>query len=394
MTWRVQCFNRIADRGLDRLRQAGCEVGTDLENPDGIILRSKVLSEALLGDSVLAVARAGAGVNNIPIEICTGKGQVVFNTPGANANAVKELVVAGLMLSSRDILGGAEFVKSLASLPSDQFGTAVEAEKKRFAGREVAGRTLGIVGLGAIGSLVANAALELGMDVVGFDPALSVEAAWRLSSAVEKMESLKSLFAKADYITLHVPDMPATRGMIDAEAVSQMKTGSVVMNFARAGIVDLAAVTNGLQTGQLGCYVTDFPSPELLQQPNAIALPHIGASTEEAEANCARMAADQLATFLATGNVRNAVNFPATEMEVGAGHRITFSNENVPRVLGDVLGLLADADLNVIDLVNRSRGELAYNIIDVETQPSAELVAAIRAVPNVIRVRTLNGVDA
>lgn len=389
MTFKVQTYNNIANTGLDRLRQAGCQIVDDASAPDAIILRSHKLQADSVPSSALAIARAGAGVNNIPVADMSERGIVVFNTPGANANAVKELIAAAMLLASRDIVGGVNYAASLdVSQPVEDFNRAIEAEKKRFAGSELFGKTLGVVGLGAIGSLVANMALDLGMKVLGYDPAISVEAAWRLSSRVQKMETLSGLLGGADYVSLHVPDLPKTRGMIDTETLRGFKTGATLLNFARAGIIDEVAVIQALKSGQLGRYVCDFPSPGLMAVPGAICLPHLGASTAEAEQNCALMAAEQLADFLLNGNIRNSVNFPATAMDRNGGVRITFCNENVPRVLGDVLGLLADANNNVIDLVNRSHDTVAYNIIDVEDEPG-ELLEAIAAVPHVTRVRRL-----
>ncbi|HET6565016.1 MAG TPA: phosphoglycerate dehydrogenase, partial [Xanthomonadales bacterium] len=313
---------------------------------------------------------------------------VVFNTPGANANAVKELVAAGLLLSSRNILGGMNYVQSLRDINDPQaLAQQLETEKKRFADSEIAGKTLGVVGLGAIGSLVANMALELGMRVAGFDPAISVESAWRLSSRVEKMDSLDALLGTADFISLHVPAIEQTRHLLNAESLRKVKPGARLLNFAREEVVDAQAVIAALELGLLSAYVTDFPLPELLGRENVLLLPHIGASTREAEENCAVMAAQQLVDFLQNGNIVNSVNFPQTRMRRNGGFRITFANDNVPRVLGGVLSVLADHDINVLDMVNKSRGDLAYNIIDVETPPGDEILDAIARADGVIRVR-------
>ncbi len=386
--FRVRTFNRIASRGLDAFPAGRFEVGPDVDQPHALLLRSHSLHGAEIGPELLAVARAGAGVNNIPVADYGRKGVVVFNTPGANANAVKELVAAGLLLSSRNILGGMNYVQSLNAIHDPKvLAQQLEAEKKRFAGSEIAGKTLGVVGLGAIGSLVANMALELGMHVAGFDPAISVESAWRLSSRVEKMDSLEALLGCADFISLHVPAIEQTRHLLNAENLKKMKPGARLLNFAREEVVDAQAVIAALDSGTLSAYVTDFPLPELLGRENVLLLPHIGASTVEAEENCAVMAAEQLTDFLLNGNIVNSVNFPQTRMRRNGGFRITFANDNVPRVLGGVLSILADHDINVLDMVNKSRGDLAYNIIDVETEPDAAILAAIARSDGVIRVR-------
>ncbi len=388
--FRIKTFNQIASRGLDAFPVARYELGPDVEQPHALLLRSHKLHGAAIEPELLAVARAGAGTNNVPVAEYGKRGVVVFNTPGANANAVKELVAAGLLLSSRNILGGMNYVQSLRGITDpQQLAQKLEAEKKRFAGGEVAGKTLGVVGLGAIGSLVANMALELGMRVAGFDPAISVESAWRLSSRVEKMESLDALLAASDFISLHVPAIVQTHHLLNAESLKKTRPGARLLNFSREEIVDPQAVIAALDQGQLSAYVSDFPVPELLGREDVLLLPHIGASTVEAEENCAVMAADQLIDFLDNGNIVNSVNFPQTRMRRNGGFRITFSNDNVPRVLGAVLSILADHDINVLDMVNKSRGDLAYNIIDVEQQPSAAVVAAIAATGHVIRVRVL-----
>ncbi len=386
--FRIKTFNSIASRGLEAFPSGRFELGADITEPHAVLLRSHSLHGANLEPSLLAVARAGAGVNNIPVAELGKLGVVVFNTPGANANAVKELVAAGLLLSSRNILGGMNYVQSLQGISDpQQLAARLEQEKKRFAGSEIAGKTLGVIGLGAIGSLVANMALELGMYVAGFDPAISVESAWRLSSRVEKMDSLEALLATADFISLHVPAMAQTRHLLNAETLQQVRHGARLLNFAREEVVDAEAVLAALDQGTLSSYVTDFPVPELLGRDDVLLLPHIGASTAEAEENCAVMAAEQLVDFLENGNIVNSVNFPQTRMRRNGGFRITFSNDNVPRVLGGVLSVLADHDINVLDMVNKSRGDLAYNIIDVETPPETAILQAIAEADGVIRVR-------
>jgi len=362
-------------------------VSSESSNPSGVLLRSYKLTTDELPSTVVAVARAGAGTNNIPTSELTGKGIVVFNTPGANANAVKELICAGLMMSSRDIFGGLKFVDGLSNQSTAELDPLLESEKKRFAGTEVYGKTLGIVGLGAIGSLVANMALDLGMRVVGYDPAISVEAAWRLSSRVEKMSSLDALLKESDYITLHVPAIDVTKGMINSESMSRMKPGVKLLNFSRKEIVNASDLIAALDIGKIGSYVTDFPTPELIGHPKVLAMPHIGASTGEAEDNCAVMAADQLINFLENGNIKNSVNFPDTSMARGSEFRLTFSNSNVPNVLSTVLTQISATGANVIDLVNQSRNEIAYNIMDIDQPVTDELVDVISNLDGVIRVR-------
>ncbi len=388
--YKIRTYNNLAAKGLNRFRNDRYQVGADLPNADALMLRSQKLHDEIVDASVLAVARAGAGVNNIPVTDYAQRGIVVFNTPGANANAVKELVAAALLLGSRDIFGGMSYVQSLGEVhDSAQMHKLLEANKKRFAGSEIAGTTLGVVGLGAIGALVANMALELGMTVVGYDPAISVESAWRLSSRVQKMDSLQALVGSSDFVTLHVPAIPATLGLINEDILARCKPGARLLNFARDEIVDLPAVIKALDSRRLSAYISDFPHPELLGRKDALLLPHIGASTSEAEENCAVMAADQLMDFLENGNIRNSVNYPDTHMARNAGYRISFCNENVPKVLGQVLTVLADHNLNVIDMVNLSRGDFAYSIIDVENEPGPDVLLAINAAQHVIRARLL-----
>jgi D-3-phosphoglycerate dehydrogenase len=390
--FKIKTYNTISIKGLSRFGREKYEVASDIGAPDAYILRSHKLQGEALPASVKAVARAGAGTNNVPVTEYTKLGVVVFNSPGANANAVKELVLTGMLLGSRGILPGMAYVNGLTHMTdADEMSKLLEKEKSNFAGFELQGKTLGIVGLGAIGSMIADAALALGMNVVGFDPALSVEAAWRLPNQVAKMENLQSLLARADYVTLHVPAIDATKHMINAETLKVMKKGAVLLNFAREAIVDAHAVVDSLNAGHLGKYICDFPEPILLNRSDVYAMPHIGASTEEAEENCAIMAADQLMDYLENGNIKNSVNFPTVAMDRGAntGARITFSNENVSGVLGHVLSVLADNKVNVIDMVNKSRGDVAYNIIDVQQAPAAAVLEAIAKVEHVISVRVI-----
>jgi D-3-phosphoglycerate dehydrogenase / 2-oxoglutarate reductase len=388
---KVRTYNQISVKGLDRFPRGGYEVGSDIGHPDAFLIRSQKLQGLEVPDSLLAVARAGAGVNNVPIADYSKLGIVVFNTPGANANAVKELVLAGMLLATRGVLPGITYVNSLTELgDAAAMSALLEKEKSRFAGGEIKGKTLGIVGLGAIGSMVADVALAMGMNVVGFDPALSIDAAWRLSNAVTRMENLQALLARSDYITVHVPAIDATRHLINSEALALVKPSAVLLNFARESIVDAAAVINSLNKAKLAHYVCDFPEPILLKHPKVIAMPHIGASTEESEENCAVMAANQLMDYLENGNIVNSVNFPSLVMPRTPGTiRITFSNDNVSGVLGQVLSELAKHQVNVIDMLNKSRGDLAFNIIDVESLPNTDVVTAIEAVAHVIRVRVI-----
>lgn len=389
--YKVRTYNAISVKGLERFPRQTFEVGSDISQPDAFLLRSQKLQGVDIPKSLIAAARAGAGTNNIPIAEYSKLGVVVFNTPGANANAVKELVMAGMLLATRGILPGMAYVNSLTAMTdAAEMSAHLEKEKARFAGGEIKGKTLGIVGLGAIGSMVADMALAMGMKVVGFDPALSIDAAWRLSSEVSRMENLQALLAKSDYISLHLPAMDATKHLINDAALALTKPCAVLLNFARETIVDSAAVKRSLDAGKLGKYVCDFPEPDLLNHPQVIAMPHIGASTEESEENCAVMAADQLMDYLQNGNIVNSVNFPSVAMSrVPGTTRITFSNDNVSGVLGHVLSVLADKKVNVIDMMNKSRGELAFNIIDVENKPEDAVMTAIAAVEHVTRVRVI-----
>lgn len=388
--YRIKTYNQIATAGLGRFPRERYQVGPDVAEPDAYILRSQKLHGEPVPQSLLAVARAGAGVNNIPVDEYSRQGIVVFNTPGANANAVKELVTAALLLGSRRILEGMNRVQELTALSdAEEMARQLEKEKKQFAGSEIAGKTLGVVGLGAIGSMVANVALELGMKVAGYDPALSVEAAWRLSNRVEKVDSLEALLRLSDFVTLHVPAVEQTHHLIDHEALRRFKPGAKLLNFAREEIVDVDAVVTALNERRLGAYITDFPVPALLGRPDTLLFPHLGASTAEAEENCSVMAAEQLIDFLENGNIANSVNYPRTRMARGGGYRITFANDNVPRVLGTVLSVLANHNINVLDMVNRSLYDTAYNIIDVETKPTPEIVRAIAAADGVKHVRVI-----
>ena len=351
---RIKTYNTLSPKGLDRFERERYEVGQDIAHPDALLLRSHKLQEAEILESVTAIARAGAGVNNIPLAVCSERGIPVFNTPGANANAVKELVAAAMLLASRDIVGGIAFAQSQdATMSAQSMNALMEQEKKRFAGAELAGKTLGVVGLGAIGSLVARLGLDFGMEVVGFDPALSVEAAWRLPSEVQRMENVPSLFSRSDYVSLHLPVLDSTRELINAEMLTHFRPGSCLLNFAREEIVSTEAIVAALEAGQLRRYVADFPNPLLLGRTDTLLMPHIGASTAEAEENCAIMAANQLKAFLDHGNIRNSVNFPAIELERTTEYRITIANRNEPGMLSHILALIGEDGLNVADLLEQ-----------------------------------------
>lgn len=391
---RIKTYNQISDKGLSRFNSTHYRVDPSLDDAEAILLRSYKLQSPELTSSVRAVARAGAGVNNVPISACTDKGIVVFNTPGANANAVKELVLSGMLLASRGILPGMRYVSELKDMTDNaEMAKLLEAEKKRFAGSELAGKTLGVVGLGAIGSLVAGMAIDLGMTVLGYDPALSVDAAWRLPNQVQKIENISALLGNADYVSLHLPVLESTRNLISTDMVAAMKPGLCLLNFSRDEIVDTEAVIAGLNAGQLRMYVSDFPRHELIGRDDVVLLPHIGASTAEAEENCAIMAAEQLKDFLENGNIRNSVNYPPLFLDrvpgAAPGTRLAISNKNVPGMLGKILSILAQQDINVIDMINKSRDGIAYNLIDLASTPSDAAVAAIADTGDVVKVTVL-----
>ena len=391
---RIQTFNAISELGLKKLQEDSFEVGPDLDNADAILLRSYKLEKDSISNELRAVARAGAGVNNVPVDTCTEKGVVVFNTPGANANAVKELVLCGLLLGSREIVSGISFAKNQETVTDyNELSKLMESEKKQFKGNEIAGKTLGVVGLGAIGSMVADMAIKLGMRVQGFDPALSVDAAWRLPSDVKRIENLNTLIGSSDFISLHMPVLDTTRNLIDASMFTAMKKDACLLNFARDEIVDSSALVEALDSGNLRKYICDFPRPELATRTDVISMPHIGASTAEAEENCAIMAATQLKDFLENGNIKNSVNFPNLHLDrdnnTEKGSRLAISNKNVPKMLGQILSVLADQNINVIDMLNKSRDEIAYNLIDLEVSPSEEAIAAIAQIDDVIKVTAL-----
>ena len=385
--FRVQTFNAISGAGLSRFPDDLYDVGASLADPDALLVRSAKLHDTPIPDSVLAVARAGAGTNNIPVADMTERGVPVFNTPGANANAVKELVLAGLFIASRNLIPAARFAHTLEG-DDAAIARAVEAGKKQFIGFELPGRTLGVIGLGAIGVQVANAALGLGLSVVGFDPGISVEHAWHLSAEVERAESIEDVFRRADILTVHVPLIEATRGLVSTQRIALMKDSAVILNFARAEIVDEGAVISALDADALRGYVCDFPSTNVHKHPKCISLPHLGASTREAESNCAIMAVDELRGFLEDGQVHNSVNFPEAVMPREEGtHRVLIVNRNVPNMVGQVSTIVAQHGQNIANLLNKSRGELAVTLVDVEGEIEPKVLEELRAIDGVLSAR-------
>ena len=389
MTYRILTLNNISPRGLERLPPGLYEVGPEVAEPDAILVRSAELDATAIPPSVRAIARAGAGVNNIPVAEMSRRGVPVFNSPGANANAVKELVLAGLLLAARNLGPAWLFTRALEG-DDETIDREVERGKRQFVGFELPGRTLGVVGLGAIGVEVANSALALGMKVLGYDPQITVQRAWQLSASVEQALSLEDLFARAEAITVHVPLNEATTGLVNARRLALMKAGGTLLNFARAGIVDDAAVIGALDAGRLRGYVCDFPNNALKNHPKVITLPHLGASTGEAEENCAIMAADQLREFLENGNVRNSVNYPEAVLPRLPGTtRFSIANRNVPNMVGQISTALAMHRINIADLLNKSRGEYAYTLIDADGALGAEVLEEIRAIAGVLSARIL-----
>ncbi len=386
--YKILTLNNISVAGLDRLPRDRYEVASEIQHPDAILLRSFNMHDMALPEALCAVGRAGAGVNNIPVQRLSERGVPVFNAPGANANAVKELVLAGMLLAARNICQAWDYARRLEGTDKD-LGKQVEAGKKMFAGFELPGRTLGVVGLGAIGRKVANMAIKLGMKVVGYDPGLTVEGAWKLSADVQKAGSIDELLARVDFVTFHVPLIDDTRHMINAERLRHMKDNVVILNFARAGIVDDAAVVQALDARKVYAYVCDFPSNLLNGHERVIALPHLGASTREAEDNCAVMVADQVRDYLENGNVRNAVNFPEVVMPRTEGYRIGIVNNNVPNMVGQISTCMAQAGLNIVDMLNRSRGQIAYTLTDVDKPVPEAVLDAIRGIDGVLAVRTV-----
>ncbi len=380
----IYCFNAISKYGTDRLTD-DYAMTDDLAKADGVLVRSAVLHETEFGDSLLAIARAGAGVNNIPLDRCANEGIVVFNTPGANANGVKELVIAGLLLAARDVVGGIEWCKE--NKGDANIAKSVEKAKKAFAGYEIKGKKLGVIGLGAIGAEVANTAAALGMEVYGYDPYISINAAWALSRDVKHITSVDTIYQECDYITVHVPLLDSTKGMINAETIRQMKDGVVVLNFARDLLVDDDAMAAALEAGKVRRYVTDFPNPKSVAMKNVIAIPHLGASTEESEDNCAKMAVEELMDYLENGNIRNSVNYPNCDMGVcRAASRVAVLHLNVPNMIGQITGILASGNVNISDMTNKSRDKYAYTLLDLENPADEGMVEKLKAIKGVLRV--------
>lgn len=384
----IKTYNAISSLGLDRLTAEGYQVGEEVKEPDAIMLRSFKMHDVPVADSVKAVGRAGAGVNNIPVDKLSERGVVVFNAPGANANAVKELVIASMLMACRNLIPAWQYTTGLSGT-DEAVSKAVEEGKKKFAGYELPGKTLGVIGLGAIGAQVANAADALGMNVVGFDPTITVANAWQLSANVKQMDSAEELFRQSDFVTFHVPLMDATRNMLSSECLAAMKPGAVVLNFARDGIVDDTAVLAAIDAGTIGGYVCDFPSNELKGHAKVITLPHLGASTTEAEDNCAVMIAEQLKDFLQNGNISNSVNFPAIKLARRSDYRIAIANRNLPDMLAKISHQLGQADVNIIHMANDSRHEMAYTLIDVEKKPDESTMQMISQIEGVLSVRLI-----
>ena len=385
---RILTFNQIAAAGLARFEKQRYQVGADVATPDAILLRSHDLNKATIPTSVRAIARAGAGTNNIPVAEMSRRGVPVFNAPGANANAVKELVLAGLLIGARNLAPALAYVEKLPRDAAD-YEKRVEDGKKQFAGIELPRRRLGIIGLGAIGSLVADAAIKLGMEVLGYDPDLTVDAAWRLPSAVRKAHSIEEVLRESEFVTLHVPLVERTRHLVDANRLGLMRNGAVLLNFARDAIVDPAAAREALRARKLKYYICDFPNPMLAGETGFVALPHLGASTDEAEENCAVMVADRLCDFLENGSIRHSVNFPDVEMSRGSPHRLAIANANVPNMLGQISTALAQSGLNIHDMVNKSRGEIAYTLVDVDSPVPDQAVRTIGTIGGVLSLRLL-----
>jgi D-3-phosphoglycerate dehydrogenase len=385
---KILTLNNISPAGLEHFPRDTYEVASEIQHPDAILLRSYNMHDMELPPSVKAIGRAGAGVNNIPVDRMDAAGIPVFNAPGANANAVKELVIAGMLLASRNICQAWDFARSLEG-DDGAIHKAVESGKKRFVGFELPGKTLGVVGLGAIGVQVANGALAQGMNVIGFDPGITVRRAWQMSSEVRQAASIEELLTHVDYVSFHVPLMDETRHMINVERLKLMRDNAIILNFARNGVVDDAAVVAAIDAGRIYAYVCDFPSNLLKNHPRVVALPHLGASTQQAEENCAIMVAEEVRDFLENGNVRNSVNFPEMMMPRNTGYRLGVVNRNVPNMLGQISTCLASSNLNILDMLNKSRGDLAYTLVDVDTAISPECVTNIAAIEGVLNVRTL-----
>ncbi len=387
--FKIQTLNKISPKGLNLFTHDNYEVASEIGNPDAIVLRSFKMHDMELPETLCAIARAGAGTNNIPIDRCSEKGIIVFNTPGANANAVKEIVLTSLLLSSRDIVNGIIWTQSIKD-EGDNVPALVEKAKSQFAGQEIKGKKLGIVGLGAIGAMVANDALALGMEVVGYDPYLSVDAAWELSSDVKKATGLETLLSEVDYLSIHIPLLDSTKGMFNSEKFAMMKDGISILNFARGGLVNNEDLKAALASGKVSTYVTDFPSADLLGVKGVIPIPHLGASTEESEDNCAIMASQQIKDFLETGNIRNSVNFPTCELPVKVGHkRLIIANKNIPNMISEITSLLADNSINIGDMLNKSKGDFAYNIIDIDGEVGQDVLDKLQETDGIIFAKVI-----
>jgi D-3-phosphoglycerate dehydrogenase len=382
-------YNNIAQEGIDILSENGLK--EDQANPDALLLRSQILNDSDFNDSLKCIGRAGAGTNNIPVGDATDKGVVVFNTPGANANAVKELVVCGMLLASRGVIQGSSYAMTLKGMATDELNKSMESQKKFFKGSELKGKTLGIVGLGAIGSLLAQTANIMGMKIIGFDPYISVDAAWRLPKEVEKADSLETLLANCDYISLHVPLVDSTKNLISSKTLSFLKDGAKIINLSRGGIVNNDDILNSLESGKVNRYVTDFPTPDLIKRADengdVILLPHLGASTKEAEINCANMACEQVSNFLKNGTIVNSVNFPSIRLGRTTNFRLIIINKNEPGMIGKIADQIASSNLNITDMTNKSRDEIAINLIDLDENPSAKIIDNIEKIEHVLSVR-------
>ena len=385
--FRIAVYNAVSSRGLERLPQPAYTVGKGVGEPDAILLRSHALQLSEIPASVKAIGRCGAGVNNIPVDEMSKRGVPVFNAPGANANAVKELVVAAILMAARNLVPAVEYVRALA--PGKDFDERVEEGKKQFAGLELPGRTLGIIGLGAIGGLVADTAIRLGMSVIGYDPDITVDNAWRLPAAVRRATTIEQVLKVSEFVSIHVPLTPKTKHMIDAKRLAGAHKGMVLLNFSRDAVVDEEAVLHAIAEKRVRQYICDFPSVRLQGQPGVVALPHLGASTNEAEDNCAVMVVDQLREFLEQGAVRNAVNFPSVEMARESPHRIAIANANVPNMVGQISTTMAQAGLNIHNMVNKSRGEMAYTLVDLDSAAAPEVISRIARIPGVLSIRSI-----
>ena len=391
--YKIKTLSTISPKGLEMLSNSLCSLEENNQDPDGVLVRSTKINPSQLNKSLKTISRAGVGVNNIPIDACTDKGVVVFNTPGANSNAVKELVLAGLLLSSRNVFSSIDFVNNLQHLDKlEELEPFLEENKKKFKGRELSGATLGVVGLGAIGSKVARMGVALDMKVLGYDPALSVEAAWKLPSEVEPMETIEDLFSKSNFITLHIPAIESTKGLVNLKLLENAKKASL-LNFARQEVVDDKSILEALEKEFLINFITDFPTPDLIKRANkdrdVILLPHIGASTSQAEENCAVMAVEQITDFLQTGNINNSVNFPNVNLPRSTKYRIAITNKNVPAMIGQIATSLGELGLNIADMTNVSRGDVAYNLIDIENEVKEEALTKLSLIENVINVRLI-----